>query len=197
MKEMVNKIIQYFYHVIDRVLSWQSKGLSNESIKPSTTSNYGLNPRLSYYDTKIRVQFTRSCLKQPNFIFTHKKVVNIYIAFELRASSSHINDHTLRNCLSGAVTLTKNADIEKYKYSCYGIGFDRRGSFSFPSGGFGQNVIIFGVDMSSSIHIDNKKKDILVLGRGPTQGLESTLTAEKMYAINFTVTKKNLSKLTL
>ena len=44
--------------------------------------------------------------------------------------------------------------------------------------------------MSSSIHIDNKKKDILVLGRGPTQGLESTLTAEKMYSINFTVTKK-------
>ena len=44
--------------------------------------------------------------------------------------------------------------------------------------------------MSSSIHIDNKKKDILVLGRGPTQGLESTLTAEKMYFINFTVTKK-------
>ena len=44
--------------------------------------------------------------------------------------------------------------------------------------------------MSSSIHIDNKKKDILVLGRGPTQRLESTLTAEKMYSLNFTVTKK-------
>ena len=44
--------------------------------------------------------------------------------------------------------------------------------------------------MSSSTHIDNKKKDILVLGRGPTQGLESALTAEKMYSINFTVTKK-------
>ena len=45
--------------------------------------------------------------------------------------------------------------------------------------------------MSTSIHIDNKGKDILVLGRGATQGLESTLTAEKMYSINFTVTKKN------
>ena len=44
--------------------------------------------------------------------------------------------------------------------------------------------------MSSSIHIDNKKKDILVPGRGPTQGLESTLTSEKMYSINFTVIKK-------
>ena len=44
--------------------------------------------------------------------------------------------------------------------------------------------------MSFSAHIDNKKKDILILGKGPTQGLEHTLTAEKMYSINFTVTKK-------
>ena len=43
-------------------------------------------------------------------------------------------------------------------------------------------MLIFGADMSSSIHVDNKKKDILVLGRGPTQGLESTFTAEKMYS---------------
>ena len=47
--------------------------------------------------------------------------------------------------------------------------------------------------MSSSTHIDNKKKDILVLGIGPTQGLEHTLTAEKMYSINFTVTKKKFA----
>ena len=90
----------------------------------------------------------------------------------------------------GAVTLTKNVDINKYGYSGYGIGFDRKSSFSFPGGGFGQNVIIFGVDMSSSVHVDNKKKDILILGKGPTQGLEHTLTAEKMYSINFTVQKK-------
>ena len=106
------------------------------------------------------------------------------------ASSCSDSDPTLKNCLFGAVALTKNADIEKYKYSGYGIGFDRRSSFSFPSGGFGQNVLMFGADMSSSIHIDNKKKDILVLGRGPMQELESTLTAEKMYSISFTVTKK-------
>ena len=70
------------------------------------------------------------------------------------------------------------------------LGFHRRSSFSFPRGGFGQNVLIFRADMSSSIHIDKKKKDILVLGRVPTQGLESTLTAEKMHSVNFTVTKK-------
>ena len=44
--------------------------------------------------------------------------------------------------------------------------------------------------MSSSAHIDNKRKDILVLGKGPAQGLEHPLAAEKMYSINFTVTKK-------
>ena len=44
--------------------------------------------------------------------------------------------------------------------------------------------------MSSSAHVDNKKKDILILGKGPTQWLEHTLTAGKMYSVNFTVTKK-------
>ena len=48
--------------------------------------------------------------------------------------------------------------------------------------------------MSSSAHIDNKKKDILVLGKGPAQVLENTLTAEKMYSINFTLKKRNFVK---
>ena len=51
--------------------------------------------------------------------------------------------------------------------------------------------------MSSSIHVNNKKKDILILGRGRTQGLESLLTAEKTYAINFTEKKKVLFEFTL
>ena len=153
-------------------------------------SDNSLNPELNYYGTKTRVKFTRSCLKQSDHIYTHKKVVTIYIVYELGASSSNFSDPTIKNCLFGAVILTKKADIEKYKYSGYGIGFHRRSRFSFTGGGFGQNVLIFGADMSTSIHIDNKGKDILVLGRGLTQGLESTLTAEKMYSINFTVTKK-------
>ena len=57
----------------DYVLSWQSKGISNESIKPPTTSDNSLNPELSYYGTKTRVKFTGSCLKQPNFTFNDKK----------------------------------------------------------------------------------------------------------------------------
>ena len=148
-----------------------------------------LTAELSYYGTKTRVKFTGSYLKQDKITYNHKNVVNIYIVYELGASSSHSDYPTLKNCFFGAVTLTKNIDIDKYGYSGYGIGFDRKSSFSFPGGGFGQNVLIFGVDMSSSAHIDNKKKDILVLGKGPTQGLEHTLTAEKMYSINFTLAR--------
>ena len=73
----------------------------------------------------------------------------------------------------------------------YGTGFDRKGTFSFRDGS-GRNVIIFGVDMSSSPHINGKRKYILILGKGPTQRLEHTLTAEKMYSINFTEYDKKL-----
>ena len=77
-----------------------------------------------------------------------------------------------------------------YGYSGYGIGFDGKGSFSFSGGGYGQNVLIFEVDISFPAHTDSKKKNILVLGIGPTQGLEHMLTAEKMYSINFTEKNK-------
>ena len=97
--------------VIDRVLSCQSKGLSNKSIKPPTTSDNSLTPELNNYGTKIKIKFTGSCLKQSDHIFTHKNVVNIYIVYELAATSSRDSDPTIKNCLFGAVTLTKNADI--------------------------------------------------------------------------------------
>ena len=68
------------------------------------------------------------------------------------------NYPTLENYLFGAVSLTKNTDIDKYKYSGYGIGFDRHGEFSFGKR-FGKNCIIFGADLSSGFsHNNNKKK---------------------------------------
>ena len=90
--------------------------------------------------------------------------------------------------------MTKNINIDKYGYSGYGIGFDGRSSFLIPGGGFDQNVIIFGVDMSSSAHIDNKKKEKRHISswKGPTQGSKHTLTAEKMYSINFTEKNKKV-----
>ena len=148
-------------------------------------SNYSVTPFLDYYGTKIRVEFSGSRLKQDKITNTHGKAVNIYIVYEI-SKSINISDYpTLENCLFGAVSLTKNADIDKSGYSGYGIGFDGHGSFSFSSTGLGRNIIIFGVDMSSSTKIDKRKKDILILGKGPTQRLEHILSAEKIYSINF------------
>ena len=156
------------------ISSWKSKELSDESIKPSATSDNSFTLSIDYLGNKIRVKFDGGCLKQPKFSYNHSAIVNIYIVYKLGASSPHTDDPTLKNCLFGAVTLTKIADIDKYIYSGYGIGFDRKSSFSFPNGRFGQNLIIFGAD-----NVDNKKKDIFALRKGPTQGLEHTLTAEK------------------
>ena len=81
----------------------------------------------------------------------------------------------------GAVKLETNVNINKHKYSEYGIGFERRGTLLVPSGS-GRNIVIFGADMSSFVHIDNTGKDVLILGKGSTQRLDgNTLTAEKTY----------------
>ena len=77
----------------------------------------------------------------------------------------------------GRIKVTKNADPDKYSYSGYGIGFDIHGFYSLPDCNAGKNVIISGVDMSPSVHIDNKGKDILILGKGTT--------AETQYSIKF------------
>ena len=65
----------------------------------------------------------------------------------MAGSSSHSDDPKLKNCLFGAVTLTKKVDVDNYGYSGYGTGFDRKSSFSFPDDGFGQNVLIFEADI--------------------------------------------------
>ena len=99
-----------------------------------------------------------------------KKVVNLYVVYEITNFYGTNNYPALTNALFGAVKLTKNTVIDKYKYSGYGTGFDGHGFPSHPGGGTGRNVIIFGVDKSSSSKIDNRRKDILILGKSPTQG---------------------------
>ena len=108
-----------------------------------------------------------SCLKQTKLGYTHGTIVSIYIVYKFGASSPFTNDPTLKNSLLGAIKLIENVDIDKYWYSGSGIGFDRKGSFSFPGGGYGHSLINFEVDMSSSVHVDNKKKDILILWKDP------------------------------
>ena len=122
---------------------------------------------------KLDKKFDESFLNRfPPTIF-HGNIVNIYIVYKITSDYRDINYPTLRNSSFESVKLTKNAHIDKYGYLGYGIGFDRETSLSIGNE-IGKNVINFGVDMSSSTKIDNRKSDILNLVKGPTQGLEST-----------------------
>ena len=71
-------------------------------------------------------------------------------------------------------------------HSVYGIQFDSRLEFSLPDDSVGKNVIIFGVDLTPSVHIDNKKNNILIIKKSLTQGLDdTTLTAEAQFQLIF------------
>ena len=165
-------------------------GLYDERLNSNTASNYKITSELSYYGTKIRVEFDGSCLKQDKVTYSHGKIVNIYIVYEIRKNYNISTYPTLVNCLFGAVSLTKNADIDKYKYSGYSIGFDSKREFSFGNG-FGRNCIIVGADMSSSSYAKNKKNNILVPGKDFVQGIKgTTIYAEKLYSISFTENNK-------
>ena len=152
-------------------------------------ANVSLFPKLIWMNnSKIRLKFKGSCLKQEDkYAYTPKNVVNLFL-YELDIWSQDLNTgFTFKDCLFGSVKLTKNADPDKYKYSGHSIRFDSHSFSLLPDGSVGRNVIIFEADMSSSVHIDNKGKDILILGDGPTQGLDGTaFTSETKYSINFT-----------
>ena len=90
-----------------------------------------------------------------------------------------------KRLLFESVRITRNADPNKYSYSEYSIVFDSHSFVLFPNG-WGRNVIISGADMRSSVHANNKYKDILILAKAGTKRLDnSTLTAEAEYCINF------------
>ena len=92
----------------------------------------------------------------------------------------------------GTVKLTKNADIDKYKYSGYVIGFDRRVIFSFATGAFGSNVIIFVVDMNSSVHVDSR--NFYSWLRPYTRIRWYNIDCRKKYSINLTESRKKKLK---
>ena len=95
--------------------------------------------------------FTHTLSGECSYFLQNKFTVGKYIA--------------IGNSLFGAVKLTKIADFDKYRYSKYGIEFNAHRSFFLSdSGDFGQTLIMFGANMSLSVHIDNKKKGILILG---------------------------------
>ena len=152
---------------------------------------FSITPELGHYGAKARVKFSGSCLRQDKATYRHGAIANIYIVYEISKNHNISSYATSENCLFGAFSLIKHIDIYQYKYSGYGIGFDRKRKFSLGSNVFGRNVIIFGPDMNISVHPNNKTKNILVLGKDFIQGLENTtIYAEKFYSINFTENNK-------
>ena len=192
-------VFQPIYRYFKKIASgnyihfWISKGLPDERMNSITASNYSINPELSYYGTKIGVKFSGRCLKQDKATYNHETIVNTYIVYEISKNYNISSYPTLENFLFGVVGLTKHVDIDQYKYSGYGIGFDRKREFSFGNGS-GRNVILLGADMSSSVHTNNRTKRILVLGKDLIQGLDNTtIYAEKLYSINFTENSKKFA----
>ena len=99
---------KYFTKIVntEQISSWKSKGLSNEIIKPPTTSNNSLAPSLDYFIKKIKVNFNGSCLRQDKITYNHGTIVNMYIVYK-QSSNLHNFYFALEDCLFDAVKLTK------------------------------------------------------------------------------------------
>ena len=135
---------KYFKRVIDStnnavyVHYWQSKGLSDGKINaPGTSSSNDQVSILEYGGAGIRLKFKGDSLRQNKVTYNHEKIVNIYIVYEISPTFTSQSSFTLKNSLFGAVKITKNPDISKFKYSRYGTGFDSKGSFLHAEGAYG------------------------------------------------------------
>ena len=197
----IYKTIVTFSGFSGTISEWESNGLSNEKFTPPFTSNESLSPKLVWINnSRIKLEFKGSCLKQDKAPFPPNNVVKLYTVYELNTWSQELSaEFTRKDCLFGAVKVTKNATPNKCSYSGYGIEFDSRSLFPIPNIDWGKNAIIFRFDMSSSVHANNKNKDNLILGRGQTKGLDNTsLTSVAEYFISFLkIRKRNLFKSSL
>ena len=150
---------------------------------------------------KMYVYLQGSYFQQNNVLISNNdhvinnNVINIYIVYKLDPIASSRDDtFAIQNALFGAMQITKNTGTSKYDYKRYGICFDERSEFghTITEGGFAhttdaRNVLIFGADMSFSIHKTNRANHIYVMGTGLTQGIhDTTLYAENNFYRNFT-----------
>ena len=159
-------------------------------------------PRLKD-DKKMYVYLQGSHFRQNTVIVTPNKnnVINIYVVYKLDPIASSRDDtFTLQNALFGAMQITKNGDTSKYNYKGYGICFDEGGTFGHTTseGGFAhntnaRNVLIFGVDMSFSVHAANRSNHIYVMCTKFVQGInDTTIYAEKTFVETLQILVKNL-----
>ena len=167
----------------DYVLSCKSKGVYNSKLKPLYTA-FLHSIKLSEY--RIGIEFDKDpfAVEQNNYL---TKIVNVYIVYDLDAwPRNPTNNFKFKNCLFGTLNIVKNSDKEKYIYSGYGIIFNSASSWSLGND-FAKNVVIFGVDNSSSSHSNNRKNNLFVLGEGPTYGINGSFgSSEKKFSNNFT-----------
>ena len=127
-----------------------------ENIENITKSDSNFASTLVDHHPLSDINFNEHCLIKNN-ICIPKKVINLYISDTLSLQLRNLNtDFTLGNYLFGSEKLTNNADLDKYKYTGYGKGFYSRSEALFTDGNYGKNGIIFGNDMISSVHVDNK-----------------------------------------
>ena len=162
------------------------KGIEDTKIKLPELKN----------DGRMHVYLQCNHLQQNNVIIpNNNNVINIYVVYKLDPISSTRNtDYTIQNALFGAMKITKNTDSSKNNYTGYGLCFDEGGEFghTVKQGNFdrttnAKNVIIFGVDMSSSIHVTNRANNIYIMGKDFIQGInDTTIYAEKLLHNNFT-----------
>ena len=108
---LVFQPIKRYFQIISntkQISSWKTKRISDKTITPNAISDNSLAQLIDYCGRKVRVKFNKGCLNQPNNLtYGYGSRVNIFVAYELGASSSNDSDPTLKNCLFGAVTLTK------------------------------------------------------------------------------------------
>ena len=141
-------------------MHWKSIGIDNVTLNidlrgvPNTSGDY---PKVSE-GSRMSVKFSGPYIKETKSIYPVKSVVSIYIIYCLDPINNTRNiDFTDQNCLLGAVKQTKDVNTSNYKgyYEGYGICFDAGSNFSIGNITNGKNVIIFGIDTSSSFHSTN------------------------------------------
>ena len=138
-------------------------------------------------NSTIRLEFKKSCLRQDKVTFTPNSLVNLFIVYELDRRSKDLNvDFARKDYLFAAVKKLKMLNLINVLIQDIVLELFLIQVFHIPNFDWGKHVIIFAVDMSSYVHIDNENNDILILGKGPTQGLYNTaLTAAAKHSINF------------
>ena len=181
------------------ISEWKSTGIyyhSSESIMNAVANTKTDLPNFKN-DGRMHVHLNGNHFQQivagiPN----NNNVINIYCVYKLDPiASTRDTSYTIQDALFGAMQITKNAtDYDKNNYKGYGICFDKRSQFGhiITENGVthtsnGRNVLIFGADMSFSVHATNKADHIYLMGDGLTQGInDTTIYAEKKYFKNFT-----------